>query len=282
MKPGLYTGVSFADYHAIDAASSSALREIRAGCPAMVPWKRAHPEEDTDATIVGTAAHMMLLQPDLFDSTYAFKPDGMSFATKEGKAWRDDPVRAGKKVISAGQSALVRGVVEAVEGHAVACAAVRNAHAAEATVVWIDSDTGLLCKGRPDFYDDGFIYDFKTTVKADPARFAYAAFLMGWFHQLAWYRTGMEAGGFGARGGRILAVHSQPPHSFRVNCAEVKDATLDVCAMENEAALRVYRECKESGEWPGYPKEWKKVEMPAGALAQIVGTADFMAENEEV
>ncbi len=277
MNPGVYPDLPMKDYHAIDAASSSALREIRAGCPAMVPWKREHPDEDTDATIIGSAAHMMVLQSDLFDATYAMKPDGMSFATKEGKAWRDDPIRFGRQIITAKHGEIVRGVAEAVAAHSVAGDALKLTKR-EVTLVWIDPDTGLLCKARPDAYDSAYIYDLKITVKADPSRFAYAAFVAGWYHQLAWYRTGAHLLDLGDFGGRLVAVHSQPPHSFRVNCSEVKESTLDMCGMENANALRVYRECKDSGNWPGYPESWQKVEIPAGALSAMTFDMDALAE----
>lgn len=59
------------------------------------------PPEDTDALIFG-AVFEDIVQGRGFDrDAYAVKPDGMTFQTKEGKAWRKLQQDAGKRIVSA-------------------------------------------------------------------------------------------------------------------------------------------------------------------------------------
>jgi hypothetical protein len=60
--------------------------------------------------------------------------------------------------------------------------------------------------------------------------------------------------------------------------AEVKDSGLDICALENVRAFATYAECAKSGEWPWYPREWIKLDVPWWALDDV--KADEF--NEEV
>ena len=105
--------LAFPKYLADPAYGSHSLRAFRAGPPAMVPWLKANPQEPTDATRLGTACHARILTPALFYETYDVKPAGMTFASKEGKAWRDDPVRAGKPILSHDEGVVVEQVFEA-------------------------------------------------------------------------------------------------------------------------------------------------------------------------
>src|SRR3990167_11488877 len=107
--------LSFSEYLGSPAFGSSDLRAFRKGPPALVQWSRAMKDEQTDATVLGSACHSKILTPALFDQAYRCKPDGMSFATKEGKAWKADPDQAGKIILSFAQGKAVDAVAEAFQ-----------------------------------------------------------------------------------------------------------------------------------------------------------------------
>lgn len=269
--------IDFATYRALPGYGSSDLRAMRLGPPARVLWERNNPRKDTDATILGTAAHAAILTPAAFAASYVIKPDGLSFATKEGRVWRDDPARAGKVVLPFDVGITVASVRDAVLDKRAAREALEDAAGIEQSVEWTDETTGVPCKGRPDFYDDEAVYDLKVTRYAGPG-LALAAYRNGWFHQLAHYRAGLRANGVAVRVGRIVAVQPEAPHY--VWCVEVRDADLDVMALDNERTLGRIAECEATGEWPDTPDEWSRVQIPEYAIDSIVGSLDLDAAEE--
>lgn len=272
LKDGFHD-LTMGDYHALDAIGSSSIKAMRVGPPARVEWERANPKPDTDATILGTACHARILEPAWFEASYDVKPDGMRFNTKEGMAWRDDPVRAGKRILSHDVGATVTLIASAFFSKKPAMEAKRAASMVEKSMIWTHEATGLRMKGRPDFVADGYIYDLKVTREATESGLAFGAYKAGWMHQLAHYRAGMEALGEKVKGCRIVAISPKAPHF--VVCAEVKDAALDMMTLDNDAALGRMAACVARNEWPGTPDDWIKIDPPATALADLVGMANF-------
>lgn len=271
--------VPLTTHRAWPAWGSSDLKAMRSGVPALVPWQRANPTPDTEDTKRGTAAHCLILQPDLFERSFAFKPAGMKFSTKEGIAWRDDPSRAGLSVIEAAEAQIVRDVAAAFDAKGIARESLDNAVAIERSMLWTDETTGEVCKGRPDWWTTEAVYDLKVSRHAHSG-VALQAYTNGWMHQLAHYRAGLNALGHPVRKGRLVVIGPKPPQQFRVYCLEVKEAVLDVIAMENERTLAQLRDCRETNTWPGTPDEWKKVEAPPSALMSVVAAVDFGAAEE--
>ena len=55
----------------------------------------------TPAMVEGNAFHTYMLEPEEFDRRYVFKPEGLSFATKDGKLWRSAQLENGLQIIDA-------------------------------------------------------------------------------------------------------------------------------------------------------------------------------------
>lgn len=265
-RDGLFPDLAFADYLADDAFGSSDLTTFRAGPPAMVPWRRQNRDDGTSATIVGSAAHCAILTPDMFAQCYVAKPEGMTFASKDGKAARDMWLSQGLTILTSDEMATVRGVMRAFDAKAAARDALAGALGCEVSVFWKDRDTGLPCKGRPDFYDAGTVYDLKVSVAAnkDNDGLLFAALRNGWLHQLAHNRAGLNrAGVYSVKRGRLIVIPPKPPHYVRL--LEVRENDLDFLELANEATRREMARCWRKGEWPGTPDEWTPIELPASA-----------------
>lgn len=256
--PGSYD-LTARDYHQHHAWGSTSLKAMRKGPPARVLWEQENPRH-TAAMALGTALHMLVLQPDLFQVAYAHKPDGMSFATKEGKAWRDE--HEGQSILSSTESATLMAMSDALFAKTLANVAITSAVARENSIFWTDADTGEACKGRLDLRDEGYIYDLKVSRYAG-SDLAYRAFVEGWMHQLAHYRSGCAANGLDL-GARLIVVHPVAPHF--VYTLEVKPDALDLLAIENSQTLYALGQCRKANHWPGTPDEWTRIEPPPSAL----------------
>lgn len=255
----------FEDYLRDPSYGSGDIKAYRQGPPARVPWGKEHRSPGSESTRIGIAAHCRILTPDLFAATYAFKPEGMSFATKDGKAWRDD--NEGKEILTFDEAQAVRGAVAAFLTKLPAAESVLEAVAKEASLFWDCPTTGLPCKARPDWFDADAVYDLKVSIVADRSdseRVAFAAHRAGWFHQLAHNRAGLHLAGYRSiKLGRNVIVSPTPPHV--VWLIEVSENDLDLLELENMDARRGMAECHRTGHWPGTPDSWQKVELPASA-----------------
>ncbi len=264
MKPGIYP-LSFEEYLALDAWGSSSLKAMRRGPPARVQWQRTNPFEDTEDTRRGTAVHCLFLTPKLYAETYAHKPEGMTFASNVGKAWRDDHL--GMEILSADEALLVGASVAALNRKAIVASSLEAASHVETSLVWRCPITGELCKARPDWIEGRYIGSLKSSRHAEGKSLAYRAYVEGWMHQLAHERTGAQACGLDVRGGRLAVVTPKAPHY--VFPLEVKTDTLDLLEIENIATLKAMRECRETGVWADTPDSWEKVEAPASSLVEF-------------
>lgn len=271
--------LTFAEYHALEAWSSSALKAMRKGPPARVLWERDHDRGDTDATILGSAVHCALLTPHLYTEVYAVKPDGMSFATKEGKAWRDDPCRAGRTLLSHDMGATVDAIVNALMDKPAVAASLGKASARETSLVWDCSITGERCKGRPDWIEGRHLYDLKVSRHASSPYLALRAFSEGWMHQSAHYRTGAVELGMPVRGGRLVIVEPTAPHF--VHLLEIKGDALDLIEIENVSTIKELRDCRIANVWPGTPEEWRKIEPPASANMDAMNDVALTGDDDE-
>jgi len=78
------------DYHANPAIGSSLVRSFLKSPQLFDDIRKGTAKEETPALIYGTNFHTLMLEPDRYRAAVVVKPEGMSFATKDGKVWRDD------------------------------------------------------------------------------------------------------------------------------------------------------------------------------------------------
>lgn len=274
MKAGVYFGVSFDEYRSWDGWSSSDLKALRQGPPSLVPWRRANPSAETDATRLGTVSHAAIIEgDDVFASRFAFKPEDMTFSTKEGKAWK--AAQGGRTIVTFKEAEVVREIATAFFAKGAAAMALDSALAREACLVW--SEDGILCKARPDWYSAEAVDDLKITRFATERGGAFHGWCDGWFHQLAFYRRGLRACGIPVNRGRNVLIHPAEPHA--VYLLEPKPDVLDLLDLENMAGLKRLAKYAESGVWPGTPDEWALCDLPAAALVDIAPMVGM--ENED-
>jgi len=130
-------------------------------------------------------------------------------------------------------------------------------------------DIGRPCSGEPDLFVPGeAVVDLKTTRSADPARFARDAIWRAYHAQLAWYRRGLEFGGYGPTPrALIIAVESAAP--YPVTVLELTPRALE----QGERLCRVWLErllaCEAADEWPGYAQDVVSLDVPGDTLDDL-------------
>ena len=162
--------IPFTDYLAKrDAISSSGLRKVLESPRHYLAWIVGQDEEDTDYFRFGRAAHMMLLEPEEFKKRYIVMPDFGDMRSSKNRtnrdAWLAQQYDSTVVVTQKEQDELV-GMANAIMDHDVASGIMKNCKT-EMTGYFVDPETKILCKIRPDIIhqdDMGLhIYDYKTT-----------------------------------------------------------------------------------------------------------------------
>lgn len=274
--PGLYTSMPAERYHAIAAMSAGGLKRMQQS-PAhffgiQMDPNRPPPGEPSPAMVNGTLVHCALFEPDTLDARYVVKPEGMSFSTKDGKAWRAEQTRiivdVEQMAAARAQSARLRALPE--------LGALLADGIGESSAFWIDEKTGELCKCRPDWTspagDGVVIVDGKTCQDASPEGFGRAIWNYRYHLQAAWYADGYErATGTKVHGFVFAAVESSWPHQAAAYMLD--DLVLDAARRENRRLLDIYAECKRTGVWPGYAPSISLITLPAWANRQLENAA---------
>jgi len=243
-KPGIYSGVSNADYHRDPALGSTSLKTLATKTPAHYKHDQAHPKF-SDAFTLGTAVHSMILEDDTSNIEVVEADNWLTKAAKEAKA---AALKAGKQPLLAKEWAQVQAMDYAVMSHPVA-RKLFTGHNAEQSVFW--KEDGLTLKCRPDAWKPGQLIDLKTTVNADPREFGKTAHNFGYHQSAAHYIDGVKAATGEELPFTFVLVEKTAP--YLVSVVELDWEAIDLGRALNDRAKRIYRECTATGNWPGYP-----------------------------
>lgn len=251
-------GMENGAYHATSAVSNTVLSSMArspAHCFALHVAECRRKQSTTPAFAAGTLAHCAILEPDALLERYIVRPEGLDLRTKAGKEWRDAlpddvlMIGADEWATAIAQRDAVRAVPELAE--------LLGAGVAEVSAFWIDDETGLPCKCRPDWVhtlSDGrvILVDVKTTVDASPQQFTRAVWKYGYHRQAAWYSAGYaRAAGVEVAGFVFAAVTSA--HPFISAAHTLDDDYLRIGQDECRRLLDEYADCKLTGRWPAFP-----------------------------
>lgn len=263
IKEGIYFDIPFSEYHAWEAVSSHFLWTLKTKSPCHANWDRNHPEEPTDAFMIGQALHVLTLEPEHFEKRYVVGPDvrANTIAWKEAEA---TAITAGKIILKAKDYTEILGMKNAFAATRVARYVQKGK--AEVSLVWRDEKTGILCKSRLDYVrqDNAVILDLKTSIDASPGYFARACYNFGYHHQAAMYSDAYKIvlGDFPAF--VFVVIEKDPPYVAKAY--EVHEDTIAAGRQSYRAALETCAECMTSGIWPAYGDDVEMLNLPEWAL----------------
>lgn len=257
-KPGIYDGVSNADYHRDEALGSTSLKTLATKTPANYQHDKAHPKF-SDAFTLGTAAHSLILEGDTSGIVVV---EADNWLTKDAKAAKAAALAEGKQPLLTKEIEQVLAMTHAVMAHPEAWKLFKD-HKAEQSVFW--EEDGLALKCRPDAWKPGLLIDLKTTVNADPNEFGKVAHSFGYHQSAAHYIDGVKAATGEELPFKFVLVEKTAP--YLVSVVELDWEAIDIGRGLNDRAKRIYAECVESGTWPGYPTT-EPVSLPNYAIYQ--------------
>jgi hypothetical protein len=259
-------------YHAHPAVGHSGLVRIMRS-PAHYREYVANPPEPTPAMLFGTAVHTAILEPENFARDYVVAPK-FDRRTKEGKVAAEvwEAENAGKTPLTAEQMEAINKMVESIRAHAGAARLLSNG-LAEISGFWVDQETGIECKCRPDFMvvaEDRpeelvAIIDVKTCTDASIEGFSRAIATLGYDVQAAFYTDGIKALIGRTLPFYFIAVEKDAPYA--VACYKASDEVIEVGRAKYRAALQLLKWCRDNDQWPAYQPngEIEEINLPRWA-----------------
>ena len=230
-----------------------ALWHLHSKCPAYA-WARSfanpkrEPDDGSRAREFGTALHMLVLEgPAKFHAHYIAKPEGLSFSTKDGKAWRD--AAAGRIILPAEDAAMIINIAQAVANHPDARRVLARTER-EVSLYATDEATGLRIKTRPDALSAWMAINIKTTADAEPRAWKRQAIKLGYHVSQAMTARVMGALGMDALPYLFLVV--EKARNPIVQLYELDDTLALLGEQIVDRSLRQWARCAESGVWPAY------------------------------
>lgn len=280
-KPGRYR-VPLDYYHSDCCAgpsiSSSGLRTIFMKSPAHY-WCESYlnpareERDETEALILGRAAHHLLLGEDEFSTLFIARPDKWdSWRTNDAKGWRAEQESSGRTVLLPAQLEQIRGMAKSLAAHPLVNAGILNGEI-EQSLIWKDKETGVWLKARPDAIpnDSGDMADLKTTSfvgfeldrEVSKLRYDVQAALTKWAAREV---LGIEMESFS-----LVFVETKPPHCVDVLTLAKED--IQTAEQDLRTAVRTFAWCAEHDNWFG----------PAGTQsdARYVHVSEFAKKNAE-
>jgi hypothetical protein len=266
LADGLVIELSEAAYHSHSSLSSTGAKTLLRS-PALYQWEREHPKH-SDAFDLGTVAHCLVLGTGW---DVAVIPDDLlasngAVSTKAAKDFVAAARADGKVPITSTDHDRARAMADAVLAHPVARVLFERGQS-EVSAFWTDAATGIECRARFDSLAEigsgPAIVDLKTTVDADPRSFGRTAATFGYDLSAAWYQDAHEAvTGYRPPFLHVL-VEKEQPHL--VSVVQLDDDALWTGAGGAQRAREIYRDCTESGVWPGYSLDIEPVSLPGWA-----------------
>jgi hypothetical protein len=268
-RPGVYYGIPDDEYHRDPvpggSLSSTGARDLLPpSCPALFRHKRDNPQPPKKVFELGHAAHHLVLGT------------GPKLEVVPGDRWDTNVAKAKVKAIrEAGGVPLKQADMDRVEAmaaklreHPTAAALLRpGSGEPEASLFWVDPETRVRCRARIDWltHDTGaprlIVPDYKTVRSAAPDDLQKAIAEHGWHRQADWYEGGIRALGLHPDPVVVfIAQEKEPP--YLVTVAQPDPFALKIAAHLNREARHLYRECVQSGRWPGYSDDVALISLP--------------------
>jgi len=218
-------------------------------------------DEQTPAMRLGSMIHRAILEWDSLD--YVVKPEGMNFATKEGKEWKAAQTNA---IITQDEYQTVLGMRDSVNAHPAVKRVLANAKTEVS--LFANGEDGVLRKARIDALPESgnVIVDIKSCQSADPDMMAKSVVAYRYDVQAAYYLDICKLLGLDKTEFLFVCVEKTPPYAVAVYALD-HDA-ISWGRMQYQRDLALIKDCEAKDHWPSFTQDITTLALPAWAQRQ--------------
>lgn len=277
-KPGVYDGISNLDYHDGDGISSSQVKVMATKTPLhyydayLDETNVKEPYDCWGALAVGSLFHSLLLEPEKPIDKEFLVLDDINRRSKAGKeAWLTnlgEATQTRRNIVTVEELDDVNKMVVAAHNQPLFNSLFTGGRA-EVSCYWIDEETGILCKCRPDYlHPDNIIVDLKSCISAEEEDAGRASFNFGYYISAAYYLDGVAAA-TGMPCESFIFAFMEKTRPFACAPYVITDEDISLGRAMYRRALAKIKECTEAGRWPGYSTDITELEIPVWARKKI-------------
>lgn len=227
---------------------------------------------DTPALALGRVTHTLVFEPAKFNAEYAIWTEG----DRRGNAWKEFAnAHAHQTIFKPAEIETAIAMAESVRRHPLVQRYL-DGGMFEQPIRWVDPDTGLHCKAKPDWLlpKQRVLLDLKSAVSIDGRKFGAAAARYGYHGQLAHYKNGVSVAlDWEPARVIIVAVEKEPPHDVAV--FELDEEALFAGSEEVRTLLLQLKACRDADVWPGRYTEEQALQLPAWMFTDEDDTDGF-------
>lgn len=276
---GLWPNVDEAEYHAGPGLGSTDVKQLLRSPAHFRAYRNREAEETTPAKILGSAMHIGILQPWLFDAFVVQGLDLQRRSKADKSRWAEfEAENAGRVIVPFHQWDHVRAVIDAVGSDRLASTLLTTGDP-ELSMYWTDSKsihghepTYRLCKGRIDWCDPylhNLLVDLKSAEDASYGGFRRTVLRYGYHIQAAYYLHGYELASKSAADDFVFVVFEKVP-PYAVACYTLPADLIHLGRTLVADAMTIYDRARDTDEWPAYPSEIRELEMAPWMLRREI------------
>jgi hypothetical protein len=257
-EPGIYDDIPERQYHADTELAPHLGRSLSASgaktllkSPERFAYEREHGRPATDSMDTGTLVHALVLRGG---DTRLRVIDAYNWRKPEHQQTRKEYREQGLVPCHRGELLAASEVARAVRHHPLAGGIFAKGRP-EVSIYWIDTATGITCRGRIDWVHDKALVDLKTVGRyggAEPETFGRQSANLEYPMSAAHYIDGWLT-----LTGELLpfitvTVEIDPPHFITVG--QYLDEDLEAGRARMTAAKEEFARRESSGEWSDPPQ----------------------------
>ena len=265
IEPGVHS-MAAERYFAAEGVSKSMLDILSYGTPAHLhAYMNAEAEvEETAAMRFGSIVHRALLEPDTFKDNFYVKPADIKYSTKDGKLWKEE--HSDKPVIDIEDYQDLLGMLIAVRAHPFAQRLIHGGKCEQS--IFVQDQLGTLRKSRLDLLTKGNVLPDIKTVDAvcTVEEFERRIHRYRYHVQAAYYIDNCRLLGIDKQTWMFLILERHAP--YLVRCLQLLPEVIEFGRKLYARDLQLYRNCLESGEWPGWGDSYEDVGLPEWIMKQ--------------
>lgn len=264
MRNEIVTDMGIDHYHIHPGISNSGLKLIL-DCPKryyteyLDPNKppRSRPKHFT----IGSAVHALALEPEKFTEQFFVFPkcDRRTNAGKEAYAKAEIDAK-GKDLLSQEEMAEVSAMADSINNIAW-FKKLRPQMRIEQSFLWEDPEFKVQVKSRPDIHTDQFYIDIKTTDSANLKDFSRTIYNYGYHMQAAIAREAFKAL-YKKEFKYFIFVVIENSYPYLTASFVLDEASLNKGYDDFRRGLKIYKECLDSNNFPGYDDKIQNIVMP--------------------
>lgn len=199
----------------------------------------------------GSALHTYVLEPELFRDRYVVLEEVFDKRTKKGKEDYHKFVEEAEDriVLDLDEYEDILSISNNIKTHDTASLLIGGA-VCEKELYWVDPETGVKCKCKPDIINRTVVADLKTANDISLRGIRNAIFKYGYAVQAAMIREGMKANNMGEMSSFWLIV-AEKNAPFTITTYKLGEDFIEFGIIEFRRLLGIYKECLEENIWPG-------------------------------